>query len=262
MAGADYGELVLHGLDAVIGGKLIPARVNSVLDILLSFDLSYTLHLPYELNLLHPETLSLYTDVFLSAIELAKMAGIKVIVFHAGISKRDDCDLFNAEIDRVRLLAKEAGDIMLAMENPVILTDKVFSAGLSAQNMTTFCQKVNITNVKLTFDVGHYFLRVGANTEALLSGLKLALPYIGHVHLHDNMGYPFPMKEYDYNHRIACGAADLHLPLGWGKIPIEEVLNDLSGFSGIINLEIEKRFSDQYENSLKFVRQKLCRYSP
>jgi sugar phosphate isomerase/epimerase len=44
------------------------------------------------------------------------------------------------------------------------------------------------------------------------------------------------------------------LPLGWGSIPLPEVLNILTAYDGIINLEIEKRFADQYASSLEIVR--------
>jgi sugar phosphate isomerase/epimerase len=65
------------------------------------------------------------------------------------------------------------------------------------------------------------------------------------------------MLNHNQKFDIACGAADLHLPLGWGKIPVKEVIAALAGYDGIINLEIEKRFDDQYEASLDIVRRYL-----
>jgi hypothetical protein len=47
---------------------------------------------------------------------------------------------------------------------------------------------------------------------------------------------------------------DIHLPLVWGSMPIPEILNILIPYNGIINLEIEKRFADQYASSLEIVR--------
>jgi sugar phosphate isomerase/epimerase len=254
-SGVDCCEIVSHGLDVIIGGRLNPVRVQTALALLREHNLKYTMHLPYELNLLHADTLNIYTDVFKAGIEFAHMAEMSVIVFHAGISERDDKDAFHAEAERVRSLAGEAGDILLCMENPVILSDDVFSAGKSAESMVAFCEQVNMPNCRLTFDVGHYFLRRKGNKDELLAGIATALPHIGHVHLHDNCGVALPMANYDYGHRIACGAADLHLPLGWGTIPVKEVIAVMSGYDGIINLEIEKRFDDQYENSIQFMRE-------
>jgi sugar phosphate isomerase/epimerase len=254
-SGADCCELVLHGLDVVVGGRLVPVRVKTVLDLLQEYGLKYTLHLPYDLDLLNADTLNMYTDVFRAGIEFAHMANMDVIVYHAGTSERDDKDAFRVEAERVRRLAKEADSILLCMENPVILSDDIFSAGKSAECMAEFCAWTDMPNCKLTFDVGHYFLRCKGDKDELLSGLKTAMPHIGHIHLHDNFGIPLPMSEHDYNHRITCGAADLHLPLGWGTIPIKEVIAALSGYDGIINLEIEKRFDDQYENSIQLIRE-------
>jgi sugar phosphate isomerase/epimerase len=256
-SGADCCELVLHGLDVVVGGRLNPARVNTVLALLRERKLEYTLHLPYELNLIDTDILEIYTNIFRAGIEFARMANMRVIVFHAGITRRDDKDAFRAEAERVRRLAKEADGIALCMENPVILSDDVFSAGKSAESMTAFCERVNAPNCKLTFDVGHYYLRRNGNRDELLEAIATAMPYIGHIHLHDNCGIALPMSERDYNHRIACGAADLHLPLGWGTIPVMEVITALSGYGGIVNLEIEKRFDDQYEASLELTRRCL-----
>jgi sugar phosphate isomerase/epimerase len=260
-SGADCCELVSHGLDVTIGGRLIPARVQTALSLMREHNLTYTLHLPYELNLLHADTVNIYTDVFKAGIEFAKMAGMSVIVFHAGVSERNDKDAFHAEARRVRSLAGEAGDIVLCMENPVILSDDVFSAGKSTESMVAFCEEVDMPNCKLTFDVGHYFLRRKGNKDELSAGIAAALPHIGHVHLHDNCGVALPMANYDYGHRIACGAADLHLPLGWGKVPVKEAINALAGYDGVINLEIEKRFDDQYEASLESARRYLSERS-
>ena len=256
-SGADCCELVLHGLDVVVGGRLVPVRVKTVLGFLREHDLQYTLHLPYELNLTDKNTLGLYTDVFKASIEFAQMSDMGVIVYHAGVMNIDDKEAFRMEAEQVCRLAKEAGGISLCMENPVILSDDVFSAGKSAESMAEFCELVGMPNSKLTFDVGHYFLHCKGNEDKLLAAVGAALPYIGHVHLHDNFGISLPMSEYDYNHRITCGAADLHLPLGWGTIPVKKVMAALNGYDGIINLEIEKHFDDQYEPSLELARQYL-----
>jgi sugar phosphate isomerase/epimerase len=256
-SGADCCELVMHGLDVVVGGRLNPSRVTTVLGFLRERKLEYTLHLPYELNLIDTDTLGIYTDVFKAGIEFARMANMSIIVFHAGITKRDDKDAFRAEAERVSRLAKEADGITLCMENPVILSDEVFSAGKSAESMIEFCERVNAPNCKLTFDVGHYYLRRNGNRDELLEAITKAMPYIGHIHLHDNCGIAIPMSEHGYNHRITSGAADLHLPLGWGTIPIKDVITALSGYDGIINLEIVKRFDDQFEASLELTRRYL-----
>jgi sugar phosphate isomerase/epimerase len=140
------------------------------------------------------------------------------------------------------------------MENGPFYQAGDYSAGITADAMMDFYGQVNLPNFLLTYDIGHGFLRLGGDNHALVRDIRKLLPCIGHIHLHDNFGIPLPMSQYDYNHRIACGAADIHLPLGWGSIPIPNVLNELAAYNGIINLEIEKRFADQYAESLEIVR--------
>ena len=253
-AGADCCELVLHALDVVIGGRIIPARLEAVLKSLEKYNMEYTLHMPYDLNLLSQSAAELYMQVFRAGIAFAKAAGIGLIVYHAGRTRSLDTSVFDREAAQVKLLAKEAGDLLICMENPLFLRNDALCAGSTAQNMMDFCEKVNAPNFKLAFDIGHSFLHHRGDSNALLHDLRTLLPYIGHIHLHDNFGVSLMMSEYDYSHRIACGAADLHLPLGWGSIPMQEVLLQLRGYNGIINMEIEKRFHAQYSESISFVR--------
>jgi sugar phosphate isomerase/epimerase len=251
-AGADYCELVIHALDVVAGGHLVSSRVDAVHKLMREYEFAYTLHLPYELNLLCPNTAHLYEKIFRASIDFAKEVDIGLIVYHAGITAKKDTLL--QEVKIIQDLAIQAGDIKICMENGPFYRAGDYSAGITADTMLDFCGKVNLPNFLLTYDIGHGFLQLGGDAQELLRDLRKLLPCIGHIHLHDNFGISLPMAQYDYNHRIACGAADIHLPLGWGSIPIPEVLNILTAYNGIINLEIEKRFADQYASSLEIVR--------
>jgi sugar phosphate isomerase/epimerase len=251
-AGADYCELVIHALDVVIGGHLVSSRVNAVHKLMREYEFAYTLHLPYELNLLCPDAAPLYEKTFRASIDFAKEVGIGLIVYHAGITAKKDT--VQREVKIIQDLAVHAGDIKLCMENGPFYQAGDYSAGITADAMLDICRKVNLPNFLLTYDIGHGFLQLGGDAQALLRDLRKLLPCIGHIHLHDNLGISLPMTRHDYSHRIACGAADIHLPLGWGSIPILEVLHILTAYNGIINLEIEKRFADQYASSLEIVR--------
>ena len=94
-------------------------------------------------------------------------------------------------------------------------------------------------------------------STAMLNDLQMLLPHTRHIHLHDNFGTRTMTCDHDYGQRIAFGAADIHLPLGWGKIPVVKVLQQLREWDGIINLEIELRFHEHYRESLSMVRRHL-----
>jgi sugar phosphate isomerase/epimerase len=254
-AGADYAELVLHGLDAVVGGKLVPARLKQVQTILHRHALRYTLHLPYDLNLLDPLTSDLWERVFRTGIHFAQETNCEVIVYHAGAAAGDPEELERREAELLNRLLDEAASLSICMENGLLYGDDVYSVGKRAEDMARFCREINRPNFRLTFDVGHDFLKNRGDAGALLADAALLLPWTGHMHLHDNFGIPIRMEQSDYSHRIAYGAADLHLPLGWGKIPFPELLSLFSAYSGIFVFEIEKRFADQYQATLGFVRE-------
>ena len=260
MAGADSCELILHGLDVVIGGRIIHSRLEAALKILRKYKLEYTLHLPYDLNLLDTDMLEQYVRVFQAGIAFAQAAGIGVIVYHPGKMRFLGPAALQREAEQIRRLVKTAPDILFCMENAPLFNREESSAAKNAEAMIAFCEMVDLPNFGLTFDVGHCFLAHQGNKHALLRDLERLLPFIGHIHLHDNCGVNLEMSAYDYNHRIACGAADLHLPLGWGRIPIEDVLNRLGSYQGIVNLEIEHRFRSQYSACISFVREYLAKH--
>ena len=259
-AGADSCELILHCLDVVVGGQVISARQAGVLDILRAHNLRYTMHMPYDMNFQTTEFLDLYVSAFRAGINFAQTAGIEVLVHHFGKASTHDPARLTQEIQVIKDFAESAPDLPFCMENPTFFTDfRGYSVGQSAESMISFVEHIGLPNVKLTFDVGHSFLNHRGNAEAVLQELAQLLPYIRHVHLHDNCGLPFAMWENDYIHRLACGTADLHLPLGWGCAPIAQALALLKGtFNGTINLEIEERFHDQYSESIALVRRLLA----
>jgi len=256
-AGADSCELVLPGLDVVIGGRIIYSRQDALLEVLRRHELEYTMHMPHGLNLLDADMLELHMEVFKAGIEFARAAGIKLLNYHAGKIKSENKALINKEIDLVKALAADAPDVLFCMENPPFNNTEELSAALSAEEMIAFYEQVGLENFKLTIDIGHSALNHYGDMGAMFDDLNRLLPYAGHIHLHDNCGIRKDLKGPGFSNDLACGVGDIHLPLGWGRIPVEDVLAGLRGYNGIINLEIERRFSYKYSESFSLIREKL-----
>jgi len=53
------------------------------------------------------------------------------------------------------------------------------------------------------------------------------------------------------------GIGDLHLPIGWGNIPYEDVFRAMVGYDGIYILELQERFFENGYSMLKGVLQDL-----
>ncbi|MCL2124870.1 MAG: sugar phosphate isomerase/epimerase [Oscillospiraceae bacterium] len=269
-AGAECCELVLQGLDVVIGARVIEQRMRAVIDVLRRHDFVYTLHLPHGLNLLDAENLEVNMRVFRAAIDFARAAGISLLNHHAGMYKIDDKikldgkappdsnTMIKNEIEQVKSLAQEAPDIIFCMENALFGTDPEISAAAGADSMIEFYKQVDLPNFKLTFDIGHSYLWNKGDNSALLGDMAKLLPYVGHIHLHDNCGVRVGMRAAFGGNGIVTGGGDIHLPLGWGNLPIIDALALTKDYEGIINLEIEQRFKEYYGQCIAFVREQIA----
>lgn len=257
-AGADTCELVLHGLDVVIGDRILEEREGTLKKLLRKYPLAYTLHVPYELDLTDSELGELYRKVMEQSVILAKNIECSVVVYHAGNAKEEGYSE-DREVEIVRNILRQAETVKVCMENGPYYPEHSLSPGRSAQAMCRFAGKVDHGQFGLTFDVGHAFLNNSGNGEQLLEELATAMPYIAHIHLHDNMGIPCTDSGFTDSHKITCGMGDIHLPLGWGKIPLDAVLTQLKegDYPGIINLEIEKRFEKYYKTCVECCRSVL-----
>ena len=298
-AGASSCELVLQGLDVIIGARVIESRQEALINVMKKHQLDYTMHMPHGLNLHDTDMLEIYLEIFQASIDFAKAAGIKLINYHAGKTrvkkaeaenpdgqgrsrsgrapeaqanpngeseppkeeKPDPLTLMKNEIEYIKAFAADAPNIAFSMENALFTDDKEYdeySGGISVDDMIDFCEKVNQPNFMLTFDIGHRFLALDGDRELLLKDMERLLPYIGHVHLHDNCGNRKDSRDGFGGQRLVIGAGDIHLPLGWGTVPIKEAVGLLKGFEGIINLEIEQRFSYHYSEAVAIVQSYLA----
>lgn len=274
-AGADCAELVMLGLDIVSGGKILRARMDTLLSILARHRFEYTLHLPYELNLMHETAGEVYAELFRVGIEAAREASCGILIFHAGCSTLSEknlaeyyyprygrssipeleAKLIEAECRQLRELSDMAGDILLCLENGPIYHPGQVSCGWTGKAMADFARLVDRPNFRLTYDIGHAWMLCKRSGRDFLQDAADALPCIGHLHMHDNCGRTLDMSRETFDHRILCGVGDIHLPLGWGNIPVADLLKVLAPYSGIINLETEYRFRDSYARDIAWLRE-------
>jgi len=116
-------------------------------------------------------------------------------------------------------------------------------------------KKINRENIGITFDFGHAFLASKYYHFNFLNSVKLALPYIKHVHIHDCFGKPkVSYEEQDIN-LIQFGIGDLHMPVGWGEIPYDKIFRLLKNYNGVLCLELKPRYKKFYKYSLERVKE-------
>jgi len=253
--GFDYVEIPVHGVNGVINGELNLENVERVKRMLRKYNLKASVHCPDSLNL-RKDNFDLQEKVFHSSIEFTLELSAKVLVYHKGKFEREKRDnklrnlVREREIEILRVLSEPAGEeeIQICIENDV---------SSSIEELVTMVGRINRRNVGITYDFGHAFLyysRFGGEREFLTS-IKRALPYLKHIHVHDNFGQTSITSQDDpYINRLPFGEGDLHMPPGMGKIPYEKVFSLIREYKGIVVMEIEPRYWYLYERALKRLR--------
>jgi sugar phosphate isomerase/epimerase len=82
-------------------------------------------------------------------------------------------------------------------------------------------------------------------------------PCVRHIHLHDNFGKACASYEKKQYELVATGRGDLHLPPGWGEIPMREMFELLGDYSGVVLLELRPRYGGFLPEILENAR-RLC----
>lgn len=249
--GFDYVEIPVDGVDGVINGKLNLENVKRVKKALRRFNLKVTAHAPGLLNL-RKDNFDLQEEVFQSSIEFASELEAKVLVYHNGGFKRrkQEGELQNIgserEIRALKTLGELAGKrgIQICLEN----------GASSIEELITIVKKIDRENVGITYDFGHAFLYYNRHggEKKFLTSIKEALPYLKHIHIHDNFGRAnMTSQDASYINRLPFGEGDLHLPPGMGKISYEKIFLLIREYKGIAMAEIDPRYEPFYGGIVK-----------
>ncbi|GAB4115415.1 MAG: TIM barrel protein [Candidatus Caldatribacteriota bacterium] len=306
--GFDYAEIPVHGVDAIIMGKLNRFQTRIIADILKKVKLKYTVHGPNLLNLMDYHNFKLQKSIFKAGIEFAHTIGAELFVYHGGkiplrekfsgegiiqnsitkIPPRKKIEkLKNIEVMALQELATFAHDlnVVIAVENSspdveeeffwelskninrqvnslLLQSKSIFLREVSRYNYSSKIEelveqikKINHKNVGIALDFGHAFLASRYYHFSFLDSIKLALPYLKHIHIHDCFGKPkITQDDVDIN-LIQFGIGDLHMPIGWGEIPYEKVFPLIKSYKGILCLELKPRYKRFFHYSLQVLRE-------
>jgi sugar phosphate isomerase/epimerase len=269
-------------------GRIVPAELARVRDVLARYPLRYTVHAPVDLRLTrHPE---LAAQVLESCLLMAAGLGVEVVVYHsAQIALHDAAEglaplptaeelraSWQEETIALRHFARRAAELglILAVENRDPHRWEVAALarhGRLADELATYhqgmrldliCQQmaeIGSPNVGLCLDVGHAFLAQPYWQDAdYLTAIRQCAPWVKHLHFHDNFGRLDDISDNIPDRRI-FGEADNHMPPGWGRIPLRETLAVLAeaGYAGWVIVEMEEYYEDYWEEALANTRA-LC----
>jgi len=254
----ETAELYPGRLDLIRNGMLNEKECSSVLDVLSSYNFTYTAHAPYKTNLASPSTLEISEKIAKSCIDFCAKAQAKILVLHSGYitsdneaSESESLEFLSDSVRRIAEYARGSG-ISIGIENgelgPTHLCRRI-------DWLVDVVKSIDMDNVGITFDFGHAYISAAYYQFDYLKAVEEALPYIIHAHVNDNYGRYDPLSPHDTNHDLNFGYGDLHLPIGWGTLPYKDVLGLVKGtYDGIYVLELRPRYREYYQQSIAKLR--------
>ena len=284
-AGYDAYELSTGAVNAIRCGRLDADEAQRVATVLSAHHLSYTVHPPVDLRL--TDASGLGNQIFVSCLELCACIGAQVMVYHSAQLALRPADqdteqlpdeaglasLWQRETDALHAMSFEAAKrgITIAVENRdphlweiaalrrhgkdagALLT---YHQGMRLDLLVDQVRQIGSPNVGICLDTGHAFLAAPYwQQKDFVTGVCHAAPWIRHVHFHDNFGRLDDYAE-SLSDRLIFGQADNHLPPGWGRIPLDQVLQSLTaaGYAGWLIVEMRPRYFDRRAEALATVR--------
>ena len=256
---ADVLEIAIHDTGSIIDGRLNYKRWKDIKSALTGMPYEYTIHPPNALNFMSSRFFKKHVEVFETILYIACEINAKIMVYHSGIADESINNeiqykkLLEREIETLKSLAKKAAvyGITICIEPTDGRINMGRGYGRNGAGIIPVVDAVNQPNVGICYDVGHVF--IGSQTLGFdfVEDFKKCLPYIKHLHLHDNCGVinqPHPYNYYNStSESYAFGFSDMHCPIGYGKIPFKEILPRLKGFEGIGILELGGYWEEDFE---------------
>jgi sugar phosphate isomerase/epimerase len=261
-------EIPVHALDVIRHGYLDKKLLRETLRILREYDFTYSVHAPDHINLMNTPHRELHLAVLRSTMEFACETGVRVVVYHAGqyipynefplnrgasVTKDESMNLLATEEAILRDLAKEYPHISIAVENArPYLFHSPYCYAERTEALREQILNVGCKNVGVNLDVGHLYLAATFYGFDLFEELQQVRDLVTHCHIHDNFGLPTYYHEKEQSHLVPFGRGDCHMPVGWGEVPIRDILAHLMpDFDGILVMELRGRYYESVQESLE-----------
>ncbi len=260
-AGFEYLEVSSDVVDTIGGGRIIPKRMDRLIELIERFGFKCTAHIHNGVDLRDEEDRTFQLESLRSGIEFAGLLGAELLVLH--FEKQSDDprkeSLFREAVLEGLEFARK-WKLKLGIEN--IEIEKLSKAA-------DFVRSINDPELLFVLDLGHAFLSERHFGEDFLESVGRVADLVGHIHLSDNFGRfeRMRVRNFDlyrvssYTNRLNLGRGDLNLPPGWGTIPFEETLKILDNYRGIVILEYyHDKYLDFNPEILKETKKLLAKY--
>jgi sugar phosphate isomerase/epimerase len=262
--GTDAVELAITSLDVIAGGRIIEERAEALISLTSQFPFLYTVHGLVSSNFMDPDTQRCQLDAAKALVELCDRLGARILVQHGGalradqIAERAGADAREREaLTELAEFARPYG-VRIALEN--IFTTELGQYRQTPAQVAETVKAVNHPNVVALIDFSHAYIESTYRGLDFRAELAAMAPVTGHLHLHDSFGRPQGFyKAFFPQENTAMGIGDLHMPLGWGDIPWEDILAELTFLPDTVAMmEIGQRHRREQPASLERARKLMA----
>jgi sugar phosphate isomerase/epimerase len=245
--GASHCELSLYELDLVVGRRILPERRRRLQQVCARRTLRYTVHGVLTVNFMDDAHLELHKTVCRAMLELCDAIGASVMAHHPGKVRAAPAPELERRHALERAALAEMAEIAagygvkIAVENLFVEDGATYTP--DPVRLAKELAAVDHPNVCGLLDFSHAYIMCRLRGIDFLEALKAFAPEVNHLHIHDSFGVPATIDRfYRPAEQAAFGMGDLHLPMGWGDIPWEAILPELSLRPGTVMIvELFKR---------------------
>jgi sugar phosphate isomerase/epimerase len=258
--GADYAELCMGTIDIAAGGKVIPNRLAALTAVTRQFPLKYSVHGLVCSNFMHSATLRQQVEAVKAFLQVCDAVGSQILVHHTGFVSPDRlADRAGADQREFDALAEVADvaakyGVRIVLEN--IFTVQPGEYRKTPSQVADTVRALNHPNIAALIDFSHAYIESTYKGLDFMDELRAMAPVSGHLHVHDSFGVASgDLKTFYPQELTALGIGDIHMPIGWGDIPFDEIFDELTFLPGtILMMEISGRFRPEQAACLEKAR--------
>jgi sugar phosphate isomerase/epimerase len=225
-AGFTHAELDATYWDVILGGRLHPSQLRRWTSVIQPFreSLRFTLHGPLDVNLFDLADRGLHVRLLRAGLELAAALNAEVVVYHPGRrlslpsgSSVPMRDLLEAEretlVSAIEAAAGWEGELSVETMTGYVSGDYTYA--IWPEQLARQVEAIAHPRVGACVDFGHMFFTAAYFGFDMLEGVARLAPLTNHFHVQDLFAAEAPQGG-----SIGLGRGDLHLPPGWGEIPL------------------------------------------
>ena len=243
-------ELPTYDMDIVVGAKIRHEQLARLKNACSGRDVQFTVHGPLSINFMDEAyRLPRHFDVLKASVEVAAEVSSSNYVIHAGMVPTQQAQGIEAAYDRQREWLLRGGEfaqshgLTLCVETLFADDGRIQTA--SPSRLATELSQINHSNVMATIDFSHAYLKLDydGRRSDYVSEIATLAPFAKHLHIHDSFGRQDDIWMFTEGERLAYGHGDLHLPVGWGDIPWDELMKACVFPHGVVfNIELKERY--------------------